>query len=65
MDPEVKKNIDSMSLTDMLTLWRFAKIGHPLLSGLTGDYFSIVLFAKKAADPEAWTRASKAVGWDR
>ena len=63
MTPEQKKWIDEASLETLLSKWRFAKVGDPLLQDDTGQYFSKVMFAKRDADPDAWTRASKSIGW--
>lgn len=55
--------IDKASLFALLSKWRFAPSGDPLLQGETGEYFFKVMVAKRTADPAAWVRASKAVGW--
>jgi hypothetical protein len=62
---EMKAWIDGASLYELLRKWRFAKIGDPFFQGEVGAYFSNVMFGKRDADPEAWTAASKAVGWER
>lgn len=52
MTEEQKKVIDGMSQYDMCRLWRFAKSGHPLLQGDTGDYFAKVMKEKGGFTPE-------------
>jgi hypothetical protein len=44
----------------MCSLWRFAKSGHPLLQGDTGDYFAKVMKEKGGFTPEI----SKDLGWN-
>ena len=65
MKEETKKQIDEMDYESMLSLWRFAKIGHPMLSGETGDYYAKVMREKaaKLTDSEK-TAISKLVGWN-
>jgi len=57
-----KKLIDEMSYKDMLSLWRFAHIGHPLFQGDTGDYYMTAMDAKRVAiGNHACVSASKTV----
>lgn len=64
MTPEQKKTIDEMSYTQMLSLWRFAPVGHPMFEGDTGEYFSKVMKEKKEKVGAAGhTAASKLIGW--
>ena len=60
MNQAERQKIDEMSQYDMCRLWRFAKSGHPLLQGDTGDYFSQVLKEKGGFTPEI----SKSLGWE-
>jgi len=64
MKEETKKQIDEMDYESMLSLWRFARIGHPMFQGETGDYYSKVMKEKaaKLTDSEK-TAISKLVGW--
>ncbi len=55
--------IKSASLEDLLRRWRFAPSGDSILHGRVGNYYAKVMFAKRDADPVAWTQASKSVGW--
>ena len=65
MNEKTRKYIDGLTLDQLLSKWRFAPIGDPMLQGETGDYFSKVMSEKrKAAGDGAWTAASKSVGWD-
>lgn len=63
MSPEDKALIDGMSTEQLLRRYRFSQIGDPIFQGDTGEYYMQVLFAKRAKDPEAWPKISKAVGW--
>lgn len=60
---EQKTEIDNMPIESMLSKWRFAKPGTFQNGDPWTEYFQQVLFKKRDADPEAWTRASKSVGW--
>jgi len=62
---EIKKQIDEMTYESMLSLWRFAPVGHPMFQGETGDYYAKVMREKaaKITDSER-VAASKLVGWD-
>ena len=59
MTPEQKKQIDNMTQFEMARMWRFARVGEPLLQGETGDYFAQVFKAKGGMTPEI----SKQLGW--
>ncbi len=61
MTKKQKETIDTMSQYEMASLWRFAKSGHPLLSGDTGEYFSKVFEKKGGMTPEI----SKSLGWEK
>jgi len=60
MTPEEKAQIDGMSQYELCKLWRFAPVGHPLLQGATGEYFSQKLKEKGGFTPAI----SKNLGWD-
>ena len=65
MNEETKKSIDSMDYESMLSLWRFAKVGHPMFQGETGKYFNKVMNEKRdALTDEERVQASKNVGWN-
>jgi hypothetical protein len=56
--------IDSASLEDLLRKWRFGRSGDPYFEGAMGEHFAATMKAKREAEgPEAWTRASKNIGW--
>lgn len=65
LTPEEKAFIDSQSLQELLHRWRFSPLSgtEPLFQGDTGDYYKKVMFDKRDADPDAWTAASKRIGW--
>lgn len=64
MTPKDKNTIDNMSYETMLTLWRFAPSGHPLMAGDTGDYYSDVMARKKNdIGPGEAVATSKRIGW--
>ena len=66
MDESMKKEIDEMSLYDMLYNQRFAPFGDPLFTGNVGLYFTEVMQAKRNAAPDSeWIRISKAIGWKK
>jgi hypothetical protein len=56
--------IDNASTEELLRRWLKAPPGDTIFQGAVGDYYKEVMFAKRAADPAAWTRASKNIGWD-
>ena len=59
MTDDQKKNIDNMSQYDLCRIWRFAKVGEPLLQGDTGAYFAKVMNEKGGFTPGI----SKQLGW--
>jgi hypothetical protein len=59
MEPETKAEIDKLSQYDMAYLWRFARPGHPWLSGEAGDYFAQRFADLGGMSPEI----SKRLGW--
>ena len=61
---DFKDWVDGQSYESLLSKWRFAPIGDPTFSGAKGDYYSKVMFAKKAAlEHSEQVQASKNVGW--
>ncbi len=62
---ENKKYIDSLSITGLLSKIRYAPPGDPWFQGETGDYWMKRYAEVRNADPEAHTRASKDIGWER
>lgn len=60
---ERRKWIDEASIEDLLAKNRFAKAGDPFFMGELGKYFLEIMAAKRFADPDAYIRASKAIGW--
>lgn len=65
LTPDIKRQIDAMSLEDMLSKWRFSASGDEMFQGESGAYFSTRMFGLRDADNDAWVRASKSVGWER
>jgi hypothetical protein len=62
-----KKQIDDMSLDDMLRKFRFSQAGDAFFRYEADprlQYFMGVLTLRKHADPAAFTEASKRIGWD-
>lgn len=61
---DIKKEIDSMSYENLLSLWRFAPAGDKWFQGERGDYFSkrMADLRKHGADHVG---ASKFVGWEK
>lgn len=65
MTEGTKKRIDNMDYESMLFLWRNAPVGHPMLQGETGDYYSKVMAKKRDEVGNAeHVRASKSIGWN-
>lgn len=65
LSPETQAAIDAMSVEDLLRRRRFAPIGDTFYHGESGDYATKRLAELRSADPEAYTAASKRVGWER
>lgn len=67
INPEDKSKIDKMSYAEMLTLWRFAHIGHKYFIGGSelNNYFTKVFNDKQSKlKPGEHTKISKEVGWE-
>jgi hypothetical protein len=62
LTPELKKQIDEMSLYDMLYKWRYAPIGDSIFQDESGEYYSTIMNKKKKDDPDCWCAASKRMG---
>ena len=62
LTPELKKEIDEMSIESMLRQWRHAPAGAAMFQGESGKYFSDVMAKKRSADNGEWVRASKHIG---
>jgi len=63
---QMKEWIDGATYAELLSKWRFAKVGSPWFQGEIGKYYSKVMFERKKQVGEgAAVAASKAVGWDR
>ena len=60
MTPGQKALIDAMSRYELCRIWRFAKIGDPLLQNETGEYFKKRLDELGGFSPEI----SKSLGWE-
>jgi hypothetical protein len=60
---EVKKQIDDMDVETLLAKNRFSKIGDPWFQGKVGDYLLARLAKLRDENPEAYTQASKDIGW--
>lgn len=58
-EEDLKKRIDGMSQYELCRIWRFAKLGDPLLQGPVGEYFSKKLKEAGGFTPEI----SKELGW--
>lgn len=59
----VRAEIDVMTLEAMIRRWRFSPAGDPMMQGESAAYLQGRMDRLKAEDPEAFTEASKAVGW--
>jgi len=61
--PELKAEIDAMTLEEMIRKWRFAPISDPLLQNEAGEYLQKRMFEIRDADNDTWVATSKSVGW--
>lgn len=60
----MKKEIDSMNYKQLLTKWRFAKVGDSFFKDDIGKYYSEIMLKKRdeLSTGEA-VRISKEIGW--
>lgn len=60
-----KIHVDSLSYKQLLSFWRSAPIGHVLLQGETGKYWSDRMkeLREQPGGQEEHVRASKSIGW--
>jgi hypothetical protein len=63
VDQKMKEWIDKASIGELLFKWRMAEAGDPHFQGETGDYFVKVMNEKRKTDEDAFTEASKSIGW--
>lgn len=61
---EARKQIDDMTIEDMLRKWRTAPLGTFQHGDPWSDYFIKLMSERRKADPAAWTAASKSIGWE-
>lgn len=65
MNDEIKRWIDNASYEQLLSRWRFGKLGDPAFQGETGKYYARVMSEKKAlVGPDGHVQASKTIGWE-
>ena len=60
---DLEQEINKMNIVELLRKWRFAPIGDPLLQGESGAHLGARLSELCSKDPDAYVRASKALGW--
>jgi hypothetical protein len=60
MTPKQKAQIDAMGRYELCRMWRFARIGEPLLQNEAGQYFKKRLDELGGFSQEI----SKSLGWD-
>lgn len=65
LTPELKAQIDAMSITSLLHKIRFAPIGDPLFQDDSGDYCLKRYAELRDKDPDGAVAASKTIGWER
>jgi hypothetical protein len=65
MTADEKEWIDNATIEQLLNKWRFAPIGSAYFceDQERTSYFQKVMNQKRAADHEAYVRASKNIGW--
>lgn len=63
---ERKKRIDSMSYENLLSHWRFARIGDPWFQGETGKYWADRMkeLRSRPGGDDKHVQASKNIGWE-
>lgn len=63
---ENKTEIDGKTYEQLLSHWRFARIGDPWFEGETGDYWGQRMreLREQPGGQELHVAASKALGWD-
>jgi hypothetical protein len=59
LSDEKKASIDGMTLYEMLDKWRNSPLGTFQTGDPYTEYFQKIMLEKRAADPAAWTQASK------
>lgn len=67
LTPKNKRHIDSMSLKQLLSHWRFAPVGYPWFRGETGEYWGKRM-SELRNQPGGEARhisASKKIGWGK
>ena len=65
-DDELIAWINTASLEELLRKWRFHPPGSTLFCGRVGAHYAKTMASRRdEAGPEAWTAASKRVGWQR
>lgn len=61
---EMKRQIDNMSYTELLSSWRHAPVGSPYFQGEVGEHYTKVMARKKEEIGNAGhVAASKEIGW--
>ena len=63
LTPEVKKEIDDMTVYQLLQRWRFSPVGDAMFEGESGDYYKQKLKKLREELPEVYTNTSKRIGW--
>ena len=62
-EQEMRNWIDNASYEQLLSKWRFAPVGDPLLQGEMGDHYAAEFARRRNEDPARHVRASKKIGW--
>lgn len=63
LTPKNKEFIDSLSIKDLLSNWRFAHSNNLWFQGETGQYWSDRMAELRNKDNDAYVQASKDIGW--
>jgi hypothetical protein len=62
---KMKAWIDAATYEELLSRWRFAKVGDPIFNGEVGKYFKETMWLKgNELGEEARVRASRKIGWN-
>ena len=62
LTPENKVHIDSLSIRELLSDWRFSPSGNPWFEGETGGYWGKRMRELRDQSPEDYVAASKSLG---
>lgn len=65
LTPELKAEIDSKSIYELLYRVRFSPLGDEMMQDESGKYWLKRMDEKRREDNDAYVAASKEMGWER